>query len=216
MEILPRLKSADHTLNDVLTLSAAVAQADLRNMITWASNVLNGRLRHWNEANNNYVSALAERAKRLPAGIEPLLFGLIAASYNLVNYLVGPDRGTKRIIKKDPNDITAEQFQALHHLNIWTFVALFRRQNPHFPNSFSDACTELIGIRKSDLAIAEYIAQMKAIDGDEFFELCSKHFAEIAKILDYKDWDFRDCYMFASLFAVAYSDAIKSYKESAG
>lgn len=181
-------------------------------MITWLSNVITGRFQHWNEANNTYISVLYARTKQFPPAIEPLLFHFIVGSLVLVEWLVGPDKGRKRIIKKDANTISAQQFQSLHNLNIWTFMALFGHQNPEFHDSFFAACEDFIGIHENEALLLKLILQMKQIDA---VELYSAQFAEVSKILDYRnDMDPRELYAFSCLAATAYSDAIQGHKEA--
>lgn len=180
-------------------------------MITWLSNVFTGRFRHWNEANNSYVSALVERAKQFPPAIEPLFTELTAASYVVVDSLVGPDKGSKRIIKKDPKDITAEQFRSLHNLNIWTFVALFGLQNPQFRDSFFAACKDFIGIQENEKRMAHHVLEMHEIDVGK---ICSTLFPEITKILGHQDEGFLDWFMLTPSFSIAYSQALEAYKQA--
>ena len=180
-------------------------------MITWLSNILSGRYRHWNKANNIYLNTLVARAKQFPPAIAPLFFQFTAASSIVVDLLVGPDQGSKKIIKKDPKEITAEQFWSLHHLNIWTFVAVFGRQNPQFRDPLFMASEDFVGIQENEKRIAQFVLQMEGIDAGK---ICSTLFLEIAKILEYESEGFLDWYMLTPCFSIGYSHAMKKYKET--
>jgi hypothetical protein len=180
-------------------------------MITWFSNVISGRFRHWNDTNNAYVSALVERAQQFPPAIEPLFIQLTAASYVVVDSLVGPDQGRKRIIKKDSKQITAEQFRSLHHLNIWTFMALFGYQNPQFRDSFFAACKDFIGIQENEKRVAQAVLQMEKLD---VATICSALFPEITRVLDYEGGSILDWLLLTPSFSLAYSQAVEAYKDA--
>jgi hypothetical protein len=114
---------------------------------------------------------------------------------------VGPNQGSKRIVKIDPKKITADQFRSLHHLNIWTFMALFGHQNPQLRDSFFAACKDFIGIQENEKRIAQYVLQMEEIDVGK---ICSTLFTEMAAILKYEGDGFLDWYMLTPAFSIAY------------
>lgn len=180
-------------------------------MITWLSNVVTGRFKHWNEANTSYVTELVERAKAFPPAIAPLFVQFTAASHAVIDSLLGPDKGRKRIIKIDPLRIKPEQFQALHHLNLWTFVALFVQQNPQFRDSFFAACEDYVGIQDREKRITQFVLEMKSMD---IGKLCSQLFPEIAAIIHYQGEHFPNWVLLTPLVATAYSEAMEAYKNA--
>jgi len=180
-------------------------------MITWLLNVLTGRICHWNDANNSYLSALVDRAKQFPPAIEPLFTQFTFASYIVVDSLVGPNKESKRIIKKDLKSITAEQFRALHNLNIWTFVALFGLQNPSFRDACFAACKDFIGIQENEKKMVQRVLEMEKTDVGQ---ICSTLFPEITKVLEYQDEGFTDWIMVTPAFTMGYSQAMEAYKRA--
>lgn len=181
-------------------------------MLTWPYCLITGRLQHWVKENNSYVAILEEFAKTYPPAIEKLFLNFTASSYIVVNLLVGPESGRKRIIKKDVLEITGEQFEAIHTLIIWAFVALFVYQNPRLKDSHLEACETFLGF--SEEAIVKYVLQMDEINGSSMYSLGSHLFSEIAKILDYQDVSFSGQYLFATIFMAAYSSAMEDYREA--
>ncbi len=55
-----------------------------------------------------------------------------------MDVLIGPDKGSERLIKKDPLQITREQFARMHTVILEYLVGIFLRRNP----SFSDRLKE--------------------------------------------------------------------------
>ena len=178
-------------------------------MITWLSNVVTGRFRHWNDANNTHISALFERSKEFPPAIESLLTQFTIASYIVVDSLFGPDKGNKRIIKIDSKNITAEQFRSLHNLNIWTFVALFGLQNPQIRDSVFAACEDFIGVGENERRMIQSVSEMEEIDVGR---VCSTLYPQITKTLGIQGEGVLDCFMLSPLISTAYSGAMDRYK----
>lgn len=181
-------------------------------MITWISNVVTGRYQHWNDTNNTYISFLLERSKEFPPAIEPLFTQFTLSSYTVVDFLVGPDKGSKRIIKIDPKTITSEQFRLLHNLNIWTFVALFGRQNPQLRDSFYAACRDFIGLEEVEngRSLTQTAIEMEEID---ISKVCLTLYPEITCILKIRSKSIFDELMLTPLFTAVYSGAVEAYKK---
>ena len=180
-------------------------------MINWISNVLSGRYRHWNDENNTYVNDLVERAKQFPPAIKPLFTNFTMASYGVVESLIGPDQGRHKIIKKDSKKINGQQFQSLHHLNIWAFISIFCHQNPKFRDSFFTACQDFIGMQENERELTEKVLGMEELDVGE---VCSILFPRVSKILEYESGDLLDWYKLTPYFSSAYTQALEAYKQT--
>ena len=182
-------------------------------MIRYISNVLSGRFRHWNDANNPHVSVLFERAKALPSSLQPLFAGFTVASHCLVIELLGPSKGNKRIIKIDPKDVTSEQFRSLHHLNIWTFAGMFVQQNPGFLETILLACKDFIGVRDNENVLVQYIAKMEKFD---LGKVSSALLKEIGEILHCDTVDPRAIYFLTVNISIIYEEVMERYQQELG
>lgn len=178
-------------------------------MITWLAGIVTGRARHWREANTAYINVLVEVSKEFPPAIAPLFKEFTIASYIIVKRLVMSNGGTEQIIKIDLKNISPEQFQSLHNLNIWTFLALFSHQNPQYRDSFFAACNDFIGIRENESRMVQFVSNMDDIDVGN---ICATLYSEISKILRIKSDGLVDWLMLTPTFSYAYSDAMESYK----
>lgn len=180
-------------------------------MITWLWNVISGRLKHWNEANNAYVSDLLERAKAFPPAIEALFVQFTAASYIVVDSLVGPSRGGRRIIKKDCRTISRTQYAALHHLNLWAFVASFGVLNPQFRESIFAACRDFVGITDPETKVVQKILRYEKLDVGK---ICSDLWPEITDILGYRSDGVLEWFLLVPPFSAGFVKAMEKWKEA--
>jgi hypothetical protein len=159
-------------------------------MITMLSNVLTGRFRYWNENCNKYFAILYGRADHFPPAISPLFKRCTAASYELIDVLVGPDHGKKRIFDIDPKDISMNQYKEMTHYCIWFFVLFLSRNVRDISEPFIDACTDFIGEGHRD-KLRSQILDVEKPNPEQLVRDLSSDLAQMANIgtrRDLMDW----------------------------
>ncbi len=183
----------------------------MRAALLWIYNIFTGGFYHWNTANTDYVVELVNRAKTLSTTHRTLLIQFAYGSNLLADSLLGPTKGRSRIIKISHRRVSHEQFRALHRLNIWTFAALFGYQNSMLREQVYYACEDLVGITDCEKGIVEQIQRMEKLDVTVISPLL---FSEVSRILNYSNDGVAPWIAITAPFTVAYTGAVKSYREA--
>lgn len=178
-------------------------------MINWAFNVCTGRIAHWNKANNSYISELVDRAKTFSPAIATLFVEFSGSSYTIVNYLVGPIRSQYRILKVDLRQITRDQFKSLHHINIWTLVAVFGFLNPKQAGSVLAACADFIGDDTRSKGLVKDVFAMPEFDVSV---VSRRLWLSYAVVLSIPSPDPLGWFRLIPIFTVACTSAIDRFK----
>lgn len=182
-------------------------------MLNKLSNILTGRNRHWQVANKSYTDALWERSQNFPPAIASLLKNFTGASYFLVEELLGPEQGSKRLIKIDPLEITSDQFQSIHNLNIWSFVSLFCNLNPLHKDSIILACVTFIGLRENERQMAYDFDLMGVAEPTDIGQVCSRLHKELMNVLGIQNPGLLDWYLMTPTYSYVFKRALEIHKQ---
>lgn len=177
------------------------------NLITSA---LTGRTKHWVEHNNPYVNDLAQRTKQFPPAIQRLFLKFVAASYQVVEALVGPTMGKERIFKKELKSIGTREFRELHNMTIWGFLGLFAQQNPRLRTAFLVAGRDFIGITAREGQLVDSLIAAPKVD---LGAIGHRLLDEYSRILRHEKDEVFGNFMLTTTFGTAYETAMKSYKD---
>lgn len=97
----------------------------MTNPLRYLRNVLTGRYRHWNTEHVPLVATLRQRVRELPPFERSVLLGAVVASTLLVNQLLGPDAGKRRLLRADARRLTQQEFWHIYFLLMSAFLAIF-------------------------------------------------------------------------------------------
>lgn len=131
---------------------------------TFVGNVVRGRFAHWNDTNNRALTELWERSQRLPDETRIPFQTFLGWLASVMDYLLGPNKGADRFIKKDPLQVTREQFTRMHTLILEYLVGMFLQANPSFSNRMTEALAVLTGRNPAQSRLFQLIAGMKKPD----------------------------------------------------
>lgn len=112
-------------------------------MLRWLSNVVSGRIRHWNDTNNSVVTVLWQRCGGLSAEGQAVYKEIIASSASLADRLLGPDRGSNRLLSVDPKAVSKSEFARLHNIQVAAMAGMFAAINPFLRDSLQAALSTL-------------------------------------------------------------------------
>jgi hypothetical protein len=180
-------------------------------IFTYIGNVVTGRFAHWNDANNQRINEMWERSQHFPEDIKIPFQDFISSCSLLMNYLLGPDQGCKRLIKKDPLRITRQQFRSIHAIILEAFVGMFLKLNPSFSDSFKPSLAILTGKNPDESRILRFTEQMGNPDISEIG--CAAWEEIIAAAESPQGSGALDAYPFSMLFGAV---ALESFKDVRG
>jgi hypothetical protein len=89
---------------------------------------LNGTTSAWRRQHDPVVKILLERVAELPSPERAVLFSIVSAAAALVNRLVGPTQGARRILRVKPRDLKEREFFHLYFVASAALLAVFIRQ----------------------------------------------------------------------------------------
>lgn len=180
-------------------------------ILTYIGNVLTGRFAHWNDANNQTIADLWERSNGFPDSLKIPFQDFIVSSSSLMDVLLGPDKGRKRLIKKDPLRITRQQFSRMHAVILESLAGMFIQINPSFSESGKGALAILTG---SNPDRSRMIQLIEGMDRPDVMTTGCAAWEEIIMIAESpQDTAALDAYPFAILLG---SLGVESFKEIKG
>ncbi len=133
-------------------------------ILTYVGNVVTGRVAHWNDANNQTIADLWERTNDFPDPLKISFRAFIVASSSLMDVLLSPDKGRKRLIKRDPLRIARQQFARMHAVILECLAGMFIQLNPSFSESCKGALAILTGRDPDRSRIIQLIEGMDQLD----------------------------------------------------
>jgi len=98
-------------------------------IFTYFGNVVTGRIAHWNDTNKQIVTDLWERAEQFPEPAKLIFLKFIGSSMYLVEELLGPHKGRKRLIRKDLRRVSRRQFADLYAILLESHVGMYLHVN---------------------------------------------------------------------------------------
>jgi hypothetical protein len=190
------------------TTAANLFDLSRMRILTYIGNVVTGRFAHWNSANNDTIVDLWERCNEFPEAIKIAFQEFIASSSSLMDVLLGPDRGRKRLVNKDPLRITRKQFARMHAVILECLAGVFIKLNPYCSESFKGALAILTGRNPDRSRIIQLIDGM---DKPDLMTIGCAAWEKIIAIAESpQDTDALGAYPFAALLG---SLGARSFKE---
>lgn len=107
------------------------------NPFRWLKNVVSGRYRHWNEAQNRTFTGLWEAASALPPPASEMLQAFLVSSLSLCDRLLGPD-SPDPLLRVDVRDLAATEFRRLHAAQTGAMAGTYAAINPHLRSTLRD------------------------------------------------------------------------------
>jgi hypothetical protein len=79
-------------------------------MLNWFKNVITGSFSYWNTNCNKYVAEQYEKASAYPPAISALFRSAVSSGYLVVDAMLGPDHGVKRMFSVGVKEINHTQY----------------------------------------------------------------------------------------------------------
>ena len=180
-------------------------------VFTYIGNIVTGRFAHWNDANNKTIAEMWQRSEQFPEQIKIPFQDFIVCCTSLMDVLLGPDKGRQRLIKKDPLQITQQQFARIHAIMLEVFSGMFLQVNPSLSKSFKGALAILTGRKPDQSRIIQLTEEM---DQPDVMAIGCAAWEEIVAIAESSQGTTAlDAYPFATLLG---SVAAQSFKDVKG
>jgi len=111
----------------------------------WITGVATGRIRHWNDHNNQLVSNLWGETEEYKEPTRTAFQGALVSSLQAVERMLGPEVGKDGWMAVDLSDVSGDTFEHVYAVLLDMFLVLDANAVPSLAGAITDPQTTLFG-----------------------------------------------------------------------
>lgn len=129
----------------------------------WVTGVATGRIRHWNDRNNQLVTNLWSVIKEYDKPTRIAFKGALVSSLQVVERMLGPEVGKDGWMAVDLSDVSGDKFEHVYAVLLDMFLVLDAHLVPHLAVAITNPQSTLFG--RSSM-VKEYMGTLRDNAGD--------------------------------------------------
>lgn len=181
------------------------------NIITYFSNVVTGRFGHYNDARDRFINYVWYEVEKYPEPIKAFYRNLCKSIIFIVEELIGPQKGNKRLIKIDPLKISKKKINTIFGYTLATLVSVYLKINNNSKSEILKSYEDIAKSKLENTALFKQIMKAQKVDVTTF---AYDYYNFITKdILGLSSNEILEWIYIAPILTSAYLSFIEGFKE---